>query len=137
MEKESLNLTMSKIIILELFPKIIQELNNLNLKEHIVPQGVYYNQQIKSIKFTDDGIVFIQETRANNVKEYVSFYDINRKKDCEIFGNSIQVLRAFILKLTYELAILKMMRKEIEESIKNVKGDINLDISYRVLITEI
>jgi hypothetical protein len=137
MEKESLNLTMSKIIILELFPKIIQELNNLNLKEHIVPQGVYYNQQIKSIKFTDDGIVFIQETRANNVKEYVSFYDINKKEECDVIGNSIQVLRAFILKLTYELAILKMMRKEIEESIKNVKGDINLDISYRVLITEI
>jgi hypothetical protein len=137
MEKENLSLLMGRIIFLEIIPNIANELKELNLKEHIISSGTYYGEAMRGFKVKDNGELFVEKREEEG--EYELFSGLKEKmKDLEEFSssNSSKVIKSFMLKLTYDLSHLRLMKKEIQSSIRKVKGDLNSDVVFRNLMTE-
>lgn len=139
MKEENLNIIISEVILKELLPKILKNINDLNLESIITGTDSKFKslEKLKRFKIKSNGDIEVYSEREN---DYILFFSMKEEKMPKIKNlareNSLNNLKSFMLLLSNELSILIIMKKEIYSSIKNVRKKANTDVIFRNLMIE-
>ena len=133
-----------KIAFFKLLPNLHDLILELELNEYVFG-GEFNGENLKEFKILKSGKIKSRDVQRKKLDDWSDFIDVEEireelKKNEVDYNDSgnyeINMLRTFMLMLSREVSILKLMVEDLKKEISCIEKNIDTDVVLKRLLTE-